>query len=103
MDHRKTVMERFEQHMPADMKWNKFLRNTKNLHYNIKHDCFFKCNTEKYTKILKICDYLSKGICESIIAFHAITSSDTNSYFFRESKVKTSKKTSVKSHKAEIN
>ena len=78
----KTVMEGFEQHMLADMKWNKFLRNTKNLHYNIKHDCFFKCNTKKYAKIRKICDYLSKVICESILAFHAITSLDTTSYFF---------------------
>ena len=26
----KSVIERFEQHMPAGMKWNKFLRNGKN-------------------------------------------------------------------------
>ena len=29
-DHIKTVIEIFQQHMPAGMKWNKFLRNAKN-------------------------------------------------------------------------
>ena len=29
-DHIKTVIEGFEQHMPAGMKWNEFLRNAKN-------------------------------------------------------------------------
>ena len=28
-DHIKTVIEGFEQHMPASMKWNEFLRNAK--------------------------------------------------------------------------
>ena len=29
-DHIKSVIEGFEQHMPAGMKWNEFLRNAKN-------------------------------------------------------------------------
>ena len=29
-DHIKTAIERFEQHMPAGMKWNEFLGNAKN-------------------------------------------------------------------------
>ena len=29
-DHKKTVTDGFEQHMPAGMKWNKFLTNAKN-------------------------------------------------------------------------
>ena len=35
---------------------------------------------------------MGKDICESILAFHAITDSDTPSYFFRADKVKTFKK-----------
>ena len=34
---------------------------------------------------------MGKDICESILAFHAITSLDTTSYFFRAGKVKTFK------------
>ena len=41
---------------------------------------------------VKSCDYLDKDVCESILVFHAITGSDTISYFFRASKVKTFKK-----------
>ena len=41
---------------------------------------------------VKSCDYLDKDVCESILVFHAITGSDTTSYFFRASKVKTFKK-----------
>ena len=29
-DHIKTVIQGFEQHMPAGMKWNEFLRNANN-------------------------------------------------------------------------
>ena len=43
---------------------------------------------KKNANIRKICDYLGKDVCESILAFHAITGSDTTSYFFRAGKVR---------------
>ena len=46
-------------------------------HYNIKHNWFFKYDAKKYANIRKIRDYLGKDVCESILAFHAITGSDT--------------------------
>ena len=53
---------------------------------------YLKYDAEKYANIRKICDYLGKDVCESMLAFHAITGSDTTSYFFRAGKVKTFKK-----------
>ena len=58
-------------------------------HYNIRHNCFFKYNAEKYANICKICDYLRKNVCESILAFHAKIGTNTTSYFFRVGKLKT--------------
>ena len=44
-DHTETVIQGFEQHMPAGMKWNEFLRNAKNkdelVNIIVK---FIKCN-----------------------------------------------------------
>ena len=50
-------------------------------HFDIKYDWFLKYDAEKYANIRTICEYLGKDVCESIIAFHAITGSDTTSYF----------------------
>ena len=61
-------------------------------HDNIKHNGFFKYDAEKYGNVSKICDYLGKDICESILAFHTVTGSDITSYFFRAGKVKIFKK-----------
>ena len=60
-------------------------------HYNMKHNWLFKYDAKKYANIRKICGCLGKDVCESILAFHAITSLDTTSYFFRAGKVKTFK------------
>ena len=48
-------------------------------------------DAEKYANIRKISDYLGKDVCESILAFYAITGSDTTSYSFCAGKVKTFK------------
>ena len=61
-------------------------------HYNIKHSWFFKYDAEKYANIRKICDFLGKDICESILGFHTITGSEATSHFFRSGKVKHLKK-----------
>ena len=73
------------------------------VHYNIKRNWFFKYDAEKYTNIRKICDYLGKDVCQSILAFYAITDSDTTSCFFRAGKMMAFKKNSVKSNKVETN
>ena len=62
------------------------------VHYNIKRNWFFKYDAEKYTNIRKICDYLGKDVCQSILAFYAIADSDTTSCFFRAGKMMAFKK-----------
>ena len=54
--------------------------------YSIKRNLFFKYDAEKYADIRKFCDYLGKDVCESILAFHAITGSTTNACFFVQAK-----------------
>ena len=61
-------------------------------HHNIKCNWFIKYDAEKYANICKICDYLGKDVCESLLDFHEITGSDTTSCFFPAGKVKTFKK-----------
>ena len=174
-EHLKTIIEGFEQHMPAGVKWNEFLRNGDNknqlikiilrfilseegkkllrfpfiitsgddifridngqqtekkcnheeadtrlillahqerndvvvvakdtdvlvllvwayTHYSKKQNWFFKYDSTKYADIGKICRHFGKEICEKLPPFHALTGSDTTSYFFRAGKVKTFKK-----------
>lgn len=60
--------------------------------YDVKHEWYFKYDNEKYARISKIVDFFGRDICLSLPAFHAITGSDTTSYFFRAGKVRVFKK-----------
>ena len=55
--------------------------------HNIDHTWYFKYGNEKYANIGTICAYFGEEICLSLPGFHAITGSDTTSYFYRIGKV----------------
>ena len=55
--------------------------------HNIDHTWYFKYGNEKYANIGTIFAYFEEEICLSLPGFHAITGSDTISYFYRIGKV----------------